>query len=35
MLTGIGGLLQALIHGSYEWEPGSGKALPKIGDSWK
>ena len=35
MLTGIGGLLQALIYGLYNWEPGSGRPLPRIGDNWE
>jgi trehalose/maltose hydrolase-like predicted phosphorylase len=34
MLTGIGGLLQALIYGFHKWEPGCGRTLPRIGDGW-
>jgi trehalose/maltose hydrolase-like predicted phosphorylase len=34
MLTGIGGLLQALMAGWYGWHAGCGKRLPRVGDEW-
>lgn len=34
MLTGIGGLLQALMVGWHGWRAGSGRHLPRIGDGW-
>ncbi len=34
MLTGIGGLLQALMAGWYGWRAGNGTMLPRLGDTW-
>lgn len=34
MLTGIGGLLQALMAGWYGWRAGGERRLPRIGDHW-
>ena len=34
MLTGIGGLLQALLCGWHNWRPGGDVRLPRIGDEW-
>jgi len=35
MLTGIGGLLQALIYGWYGADLGQLEDLPRIGDGWE
>jgi len=35
MLTGIGGLLQALIYGWYGADLGQLEGLPRIGDGWE
>ncbi|GEM_PF-1745806 len=34
MLTGAGGLLQAMIYGLYGWRIGSRRKIPRIGDGW-
>ena len=34
MLTGVGGLLQALMYGWHHWHPGSPQRLPRLGDTW-
>jgi trehalose/maltose hydrolase-like predicted phosphorylase len=34
MLTGIGGLLQALMAGWYGWRAGGDRRLPRIGAAW-
>ena len=33
MLTGIGGLLQALIFGWHGWRPGTAAKFPRLGDA--
>jgi hypothetical protein len=35
MLTGVGGLLHALMAGWYGWQPGCDRPLPRIGDAWQ
>lgn len=34
MLTGIGGLLQALMVGRFGWSPGNDAAVPRLGTDW-
>jgi hypothetical protein len=34
MLTGVGGLLQALMVGWYGWRAGGERRLPRVGEQW-